>query len=190
MFKSLTVISAALLSLSCYASSPETEQLEYSLYSEINKKISYVAAPIKTAEDLYRVSSERSVLDLLSLDAKQRFIDSVVFSDGKIGGFRIVDLESELTPTDIYKVLSLIGYQHKTHRFTNARVVTELDALLLSVTPPTNNDYKIKALKPTSSFESSPEVGTMAAPGFLEGYKCESKGTCTIDTSSACTSNC
>lgn len=96
------------------------------------KELAWILAPINTRDALDRISEEKSPLDLLSPPAKERFIDSIVFRETGLGGFDFSDLEAELTPTQIHKILSMFGAQHAVHLFTKARIETRADVLLLS----------------------------------------------------------
>jgi len=96
------------------------------------KQLAWALAPITTLNTLERISDKNSPLDLLSPAAKERFIESVVFRKGGLGGFYYGDLEAELTPTQIHKILSMFGAQHAVGQFNNARIETQADVLLLS----------------------------------------------------------
>jgi len=151
------------------------------------KKVNWSVAKIKSQEDLILYSQNNdSVLDLLSPESKRLFVDSIIFRDNGVAGYRFDILESELTPTQIYQVLSLIGQQHNVHVFKKARIESEEDIILLS--------------KPEMS--SAIKEGISNKAGFIEnmggmgnsidhnGYKCQSKGTCKISSVYICTSNC
>jgi len=157
------------------------------LYTNISDKITVDMAPIKTPQDLYRFSHLKSPLDKLTPNSKQHFIESITFNERGITGFGISELEYELTPTEIYKVLALIGYQNFTYKFQNARVETSLDSLLLA------NKNLVDLLNKNKNKQTDvnkDNTSNMRMSGFLEGYRCESKGTCELDSSRACTSNC
>jgi len=97
------------------------------------KKLAWEFAPVKTSDALVQNTQMKdSPLNLLSDDAKNRFIKSVTFSENGVTGFRFSDLEEELTPSQIYRVLSLIGVQHITANFDKARVETPTDLLILN----------------------------------------------------------
>jgi len=134
--------------------------------AEWQARINFELAPVKSESDLYKVLDKKSALDLLSEPAKQRFIESLVFTVNGLGGFKYDELEAELTPTQIYRVLSLFGAQQYTSSFGSARVETSADAMLISI-----------------------QSGS-ASKGFLEGYFCQSKGTCQSADNFACTSRC
>ena len=128
------------------------------------KAVDWFNAPAKTKAQLQALASVESPLDALPQGAKQKFIDRVVWRENGIAGYRYVDLQ-QLTPTQIYEILSLIGAQYMVGRFKEATVVTELDAML------------------------------MGDPNYLrsedyDGYWCKSRATCSISHSDICTGGC
>lgn len=138
----------------------------------LQRQIAWELAPVKNQSALVLLATKKSPLDKLSPESKKRFIDSVVFTEKGIGGFYYGDLELELTPTEIYKVLSLIGQQHITSHLSGARVETVADRLLLQKNSK-GEDYSTAIYK-----------------DFLLGYRCDGGHTCDQSKSSACTKNC
>ena len=167
--------------------SPKDLFIENQLIKKViyQKKIAWAMAPIKTKRALKRLARRDSLLDLLTPSSKKRFIKSIVFRKDGLGGFDYRDLEEELTPTQIYKILSLFGVQHTIRYMKKARIETQTDVLLLS--------NPIPALKRNNSLISSPPV-TIMQPigGFADhiGYHCESRATCAQDNSKVCMSRC
>lgn len=100
--------------------------------ADIDRQLAWKIAPVKTEEDLYALLRTENPLDLLSPDAKERFIQSLVFRPTGLGSFYVTDLKAELTVTEIYEVLALFGQQEFAKKMTTARVETNLDALLIS----------------------------------------------------------
>jgi len=150
------------------------------------KRIAWAFAPVKTEEALLAIAQQQSPLDLLSPDAKERFMDSIVFRSSGLGGFDYSDLEAELTPSQIHSVLSLFGSQHTVYHFDQARVETETDVLLLS-----------KPLLPFAMQQSSvtgeqgigrPDIN--AAFADHKGYTCYSRATCKPSVNYICMSRC
>ena len=88
-------------------------------------------APIKSQEDLIALSNQPSPLDALSNYHKEMFVKSVQFGKGGVAGYYYGGLEDELTPTQIYSILALIGKQNNVSMFKDARVETKADAMLL-----------------------------------------------------------
>jgi len=123
---------------------------------QIQNKIDWVMAPIKTAEALNDLIYKDSPLDQLSLEARQRFVDNITFNENGITSFKYSDLEAELTPTKIYKLLSLFGIQRYTSSLRNARVKTTTDLLITT---------------------------NAVSKDFLMGYRCSSPGTCIYPSS-------
>lgn len=134
--------------------------------------IAQAMAPIHSRGDLDQyVATHRTIaspLDAFSPGVRQMFLSSLTFNEKGITGFRYDVLES-LTPTQIYKILSLFGMQESTSQLTNARIVTPADSVIMS-----------------------PPLGGVIGIGFdfLKEYRCLSRGTCHADNMSACTSNC
>lgn len=134
--------------------------------------IDQAVAPIRSRGDLDQYLAAHkmtaSPLDAFPPGLRQMFLSSLTFNEKGITGFRYDVLES-LTPTEIYKVLSLFGAQGFTPQVTNVRIVTPADSIIMS--PPTGGVIGI-------GFD------------FLKDYRCQSKGTCHVDNMAACTSNC
>jgi len=151
-----------------------------------NQKIALSIAPIKSKSDLFALLQIDSPLDMLSLSARERFVESVVFNENGIGGYYYGDLEAELTPSQIYQVLSLIGVQHSVFNFKNARVETEADLLLLSqpietsLTKLSNNTREFKkGIIPQQDMWHD-----------HKGYYCAGGSTCDEREGSICMSRC
>jgi hypothetical protein len=81
---------------------------------------------IVSAKDLdtYLRTTPNSPLDRLPAAAKQRFIASLVFTENGLGSYKYSDLEA-LSPTEIYKILSLFGAEHTTSMVTKERPTTQ-----------------------------------------------------------------
>lgn len=124
---------------------------------------------IRSAEELsvYLRTTSTSPLDHLSATAKQRFLDSLVFSDGGLGGFRYTELEP-LSATEIYQILSLFGAERTTPMITKGRVLSDSDRaalrLALGARRPPNEDH--------------------------EGYYCAGQHTCRSEPGAICMTGC
>ena len=121
------------------------------------------SAQIQSATDLdiYLRNTPHSPLDRLSTTAKQRFLESLVFTDNGLGSYRFSDLEAELSPTELYQILSLFGVERTTPLLTGSRILSDSDRVLMLRK---EEDHK--------------------------GYKCAGPGWCSSDLNSICTSNC
>ena len=82
-------------------------------------------------------------------------------------GFQYTDLEAELTPTQIYRVLSLFGAQDMTGMLRSARIETELDRQLIQA-----ND------------------GRMVPMADHKEYACVGRATCELSPMRICMSSC
>ena len=170
---------------------PQTQTDDRSVLSELAR----VNAPIKSIQDMstYMASQSRTPLDKLSPTGKQNFLNSLDFGEKGLTSFQYNILEAELTPTDIYAVLSLYGLQNGTPQLDGARAKTSLDRAVLQI-----NRYKPKSTpKEDDGINAFGLPGTSGGIGgdgdngdFLENYRCESVGTCIAAQGFACTSNC
>lgn len=92
-------------------------------------------APIKSKGDLakylQKILKSGSDLDLLSPGAKGRFIDSLVFNEKGLAGFRYDDLEAELSASEIYGIMSLFGAQHTVPLMDKARAPNKTDQAVM-----------------------------------------------------------
>lgn len=132
-------------------------------------------ALIRSLSDLEKYVSvfgdANSAFAPLSAEAQSTFFQSLKFSEKGLSSFKYKVLEDELTPTQIYKVLSLFGMQHLTANFRLARVVTQTDAELLQ-----SHDQ-------SKGFRSYDEVD-------YPDYACTSRATCGRSLNDICTGNC
>ncbi len=121
-------------------------------------KIHRAVAPIRNRSDVqaWIESGDFKATPLGALTPQDRrlFLSSVTFNETGITGFRYDILESELNPTQIYRVLSLFGAQGTTHLMSGATVKSQIDVWLL-----TGQDD---------------EIGN----GDYRGYKCVSRANC------------
>lgn len=86
--------------------------------------------PISSREGLaafMRVAEPGHPLHRLSGPAKSHFLKSLTFNENGLTGYRSDDLLAELSASEIYRVLSLLGAQHSAPFMGKARVVDDLD---------------------------------------------------------------
>jgi hypothetical protein len=188
----ITTLSAT-LSASDELDKDEVSYLESKLIKETEKSYQYEKsrqlialdlAPIKSKADLFEIAQQKSVLDLLSDSAKERFISSIVFGDNGVTSFQYSDLEVELSPTQIYKILSLFGVQHTVHMMENSRIQTTTDMLLLK--KPVSEKIELLELN-TNNYST-----TQSSHGIADhkGYACTGRATCSERQGSICMSGC
>lgn len=118
------------------------------------RQIAYELAPVKSAADLQKFlakGTDRTPLAALSPGARQRFLQSLVFTEKGLASFKYDDLRTELTATQIYQVLSLFGAQRSTGTIPGLRVQSRADTLIAQPSG-SETDY--------------------------EGYRCEVKASC------------
>jgi hypothetical protein len=116
------------------------------------RELAFLLAPIQTKEDLDRYLEElrqnpeaRSPLGLLSPAARDRFVNSLVFTEQGLGGYAYGDLQAQLTASQIYRLLSLFGAQHTTPLIKGARIESRADQIIMEtdeIAPEEPADYK------------------------------------------------
>ena len=127
---------------------------------------SAAAAPVGTvrsAEELsaYLAATPGSPLNRLGPDARESFLNNLVFGERGLASFRYADLGA-LSPDEIKEVLTVFG----------------LERTLPIV------------MKGASAAPNKDGAPRMRPLGDHDGYYCERPGTCAKDTLSICTSNC
>src|SRR5438105_2310163 len=93
--------------------------------------VSIIASRAALNDYLRLTAQSGSPIDCLSPSAQKRFLDSLVFQKKGLGGFRTDDLEAELTPSQIYAILSLFGAEQYTSAMVDAHVVTSEDRAII-----------------------------------------------------------
>lgn len=124
-----------------------------------------LAGPIHSAADLdaYLRTTSSSPLDRLSSAARQRFLDSLVFSENGLGSYQYTELEA-LAATEAHEILSLFGAERTISLITRARITTESDKAVMQLAPALLPDH--------------------------EGYWCSARATCTKLAGNICMSGC
>ena len=134
---------------------------------EQQSRIDYATAAIRSNEDLQRfLMSPQSIdspLNAMSEAGRQRFLGSLRFNEKGLTAFGYADLETELTPTQIYRILKLFGAERDAAFFSRARIETEDDVKIMDM-PRSPIDYR--------------------------DYECAKRATCTQSNFSICTGNC
>lgn len=154
---------------SVFAQSHATQTQEFIEQTQARQAaLDIAAAPIKSRADLFAylhgVAAPLSPLSKLSPGARDRFLASLTFNENGITGFSYEDLKNELSPMDIYKVLTLFGAQRDIALIRGLRAQNPSDALLVA----------------------SPSL----APDDHEGYACVGRATCNVRPSYICMSGC
>lgn len=114
-------------------------------------------APIRSRGDLQRYIVKPNIGETpfryLSSQSLDLFVESLTFTPRGLASFRYAELEAELTPSQIYEVLSLFGVQYLTPQFRYARVETELDQRILEM-PTIMKDYKDHYCNPPATCDA------------------------------------
>jgi hypothetical protein len=111
--------------------------------------------------DIYLQTTPDSPLDRLSILAKQRFVDSLVFSENGLGSFRYSELEV-LSATEVHQILSLFGAERTTSMIKKVKVLTDSDRAVMRLRPSGDHD----------------------------GYYCSGRATCSANSANICMSSC
>lgn len=95
----------------------------------------FAVAPIKSAQDLLiyqkMTPAKESPFHLLSPNARREFLESLSFNDQGVAGFKYSILEQELTPTQIFRVLALLGSQSNTAQLVKAKKANANDTVVV-----------------------------------------------------------
>lgn len=137
-------------------------------------KIAMELATIKTAAQMHRYL-QNSPLELSAFSGMtgvqmREFVSSLTFNDKGLTGFDPTPLR-QLSPSQVYRILSLFGMQSGTSR--------------IAASPRSDIDHDLNI----APLGIGGEFGDSDGP-FLEGYRCEGQHTCRESQRAACTSNC
>lgn len=165
-------------------SSPQSAASANTLTELQRRELALASAPIKSAADLTAylaaAGNRTTPFTRMSDAARGRFIQSITFNENGITGFSYQDIQSEMSPTEIYQLLSLFGAQHVTPLIRGAIARTALDRAIMA-----------GAGKPSSNTGGGIVQPSLApAGGDHEGYQCVSRATCYAATSYICMSTC
>ncbi len=144
------------------------------LIKDQGQELAFLLAPVKSKADLDQYQEQlrqnpeaRSPLNLLSPAARDRFLNSLVFTDRGLGGYQYRDLQAQLTASQIYQLLSLFGAQHTTSLLKGARVESKADQIIME------NDFEI-----------------VQPPADYKDMECVSRATCGPRLNYICMSGC
>lgn len=187
IFAALSTVSVG---ISATAGELKTSELEDIERAALHRDLATLSAPIRSQGDLARhisQSSNKSPLNALSRDARARFLSSLRFGERGLASFQYSDLEAELTPTQIYTLLSLFGQQHVTGKLRPSNMRTPLDnEIMSSVLPGLARPMTDCGFGPPGEYTP----GTDPFCGGQHQYYCESPGTCAPKAKYICTENC
>jgi hypothetical protein len=144
------------------------------------------------------LQGKASPLAALSAASQQEFIDRLTFNENGLTGYRYGILEKELTPSQIYSILSLFGTQKHIGMFKKARIATQADAQLLDTGASTNMvpcPQTPPGSGPGSGGGGGGDWGGTGGDGIPHGndypdMACKSKATCSRSTTDICMASC
>ncbi|KOR42696.1 hypothetical protein ADT25_13870 [Xanthomonas oryzae] len=135
------------------------------------RKSAPVHSQAQLAEYLTKAKESDSPLNLLSSQARARFVDSLKFNERGVTSFYYADIESELSSGQAYDLLSVFGLQDTLHFMRNIRVSNDRDREVM------------RAFGTKAGIDRAPREEH-------ESYECVGRGTCHESTGSICTNNC
>lgn len=91
-----------------------------------------IASSAQLTQFMKMTAASDNPLMALSPGARARFIEGLTFNDQGLTGYRYTELENELSPTQISKILSLLGAQKNTNLFKKAKLASARDQRILS----------------------------------------------------------
>jgi hypothetical protein len=104
--------------------------------ARVSLDLAFEMAQIKSPRDLSSFmklkDQDKNPLMLLSNEARARFLDSLTFNENGLTGYKYTELEYELTPTQIARILKLFGAQGHINFYKKAQVKTAKDRRLLN----------------------------------------------------------
>lgn len=167
----LTTVLSGALSLSTPAYSEERgDAVSDALFERelIERDLAYQTAPIKSQAQLktYLQSGGWTPLSALSNGAQQRFLLSLVFTERGLASFDTYDLRTELTATQVYKILALFGAQHTTKSIPGLQIRDATDAAIV--------DQGRGRIYPSTDYYN---------------YKCSPPATCAYNMQTICIGN-
>lgn len=180
------ILVGCLLSTELHADAADTSRLDILLNHqveqvELQKQLNFELALIKSKDDLFQALQDHSISGLLSNGGLSVFTNSATFNEHGLSGFDYSPLEAELTPTQIYRFLSLFGKQHVAHKLDKARIETDTDRLILKYGKPVTSLPEFSAMSPT----------VIRNPGSDHtNYRCVERATCYVADNHICLSSC
>ncbi|WP_152908742.1 hypothetical protein [Stenotrophomonas maltophilia] len=114
---SLASIATLFLGLMSCASHASDRDPNHALDRELDKReLAQRVAPVKSKAELVLFNAyarhKGTPLERMPAPARQRFLESLVFSETGLASFEYTDLMRNLTPGQIQEVLAIFGAQH------------------------------------------------------------------------------
>lgn len=127
-------------------------------------------------------------LGKLSESNRAIFLSSLTFNEKGLTGLNYKTLESELTPTEIYRLTDLFGASRLTFMMSKAKPATALDQLLLQKGALQRQAGHQKVVTPEKCVDDNEASGGCGKD--YDGYACAARASCHKNDNSICTSNC
>jgi len=138
----------------------------------LERYIEFRTAAVRSDEALekYLASTDQSasVFRVLSPSARKRFLQSLRFGEKGLASFDYRDLRRELTPSQIYTLLSVFGAQRSTASIPGLEVITAADEVIVAL-----------------GRGPRPPSGDQQYADYLDMY-CDSRATCRPSTGAIC----
>lgn len=136
---------------------------------QIVRRNAPVHSAVQLAAFLAKTTSTESPINALSPAAKARFVNSLRFNETGVTSFYYADIESELSSSQAYELLSIFGLQSTLSVMPKLRASTQEDKQIMSA--------------------FGRETASMIMADH-ENYWCSGRATCSRDVGSICMSGC
>ncbi|EPF74626.1 hypothetical protein [Acinetobacter rudis] len=111
-------------------------------------QLNLLVAPIKSLDDLNaymrNTPKAKNPIEKLSTNGKARFLSSLRFNEKGLTSFGHLDLEAELSASEIYQILSLFGAQELISTTSNLVIKNDFDRMVVRNITPRNNGWSIR----------------------------------------------
>ncbi|MFC3658271.1 hypothetical protein FZ025_07945 [Xanthomonas hyacinthi] len=149
----------------------------YAEQQKIARKNAKIHSSSGLTEYLAKNKTDDSPLNSLSPAARKRFIESLKFNENGVTSFYYADIESQLTSSQAYNLLSMFGLQTTLQFMHKLRVNS-------------SNDQGIMSAYGSGSGSGSGGSISPGAPEDHNDYWCSGRATCSRNVGSICTGNC
>lgn len=141
----------------------------YMEQQKVIRKTAPIHSAVQLATFLARARSTDSPINALSPAAKSRFVNSLRFNENGVTSFYYADIESELSSSQAYDLLSTFGLQSTLAAMPKLRIDNRKDSEIMA------------------AFSSATPFRMMEDH---EGYWCSGRATCSRSVGSICMTGC